>query len=569
MLPAEIDTRKQWIAIYDSDGWKQASTAAEHQLNQIIDSVSVGAGLDWWLSSPASRNPFISPLYHHLCVICYVDKLCRQNRGAGRHKIIVDSAALQHVIKKLLQYHGCNETVVIYENANHAAGKQLSLLRNILGHIVRYVILGFTRLSKSDYAKISVLVDTFVLKGWRGGDRYYGSSIRDISDIIQDKIWQVPEFLSSSWRELWEQRQLLLISRERYLFKESVLTPFDYYFAFRKALTRPNIPALMTASCCGQGISTLIEEELANHNGFDQTVRGWLNYRFFGRLHALGIEPKRIIDWFENQSIDKGWHKGVNEFFPTSSSIGYQAFPDLPGYFCMFPTKTEQSAKVLPPELAVMGNGYIQSRGRYLSTLPIVTAPAFRFRHLWRDRGAELSGRRMALICLPIDGAIAISLLRCVLSLPHGLWELLGLEPRIRPHPACPIHALDLPVEDISYFEERINSGELIDAIDNSRILIGTMSSTCLEALVRYVPVMVYQGDGNNFNPIPSEAPKSMVAYFSNAAELEGVLSRFIRETQIISEVVTADIDVIRSRYFSPVVDSGVMSFFGSKNLIP
>jgi hypothetical protein len=564
VLPAQIDSREEHIARIDPDGWHTASDIAQQKLHEIIECVSVGTGLDWWLSSPPSRNPFISPLHHHLKVICYFSEVWRRGGENGLREIIVDSPALQQILEHLSTKGGSKGVLVVCKDKFRHTKVLLSLLNNMAGHVLRYLILGFPRFNVSSAPRIGVLVDTFILKGWMGGDRYYGGSIGHLSDAEYDTVWQAPEFLSSSPNELRAQQRLLRDSKDNYLFKQAVLTLSDYFFAFRRALSRPRVPALLAANCCGLPVHTLIEEEMARRNGFDQTVRGWLNYRFFKRLPTLGVKPRRIIDWFENQSIDKGWHKGVNEFFPDSHSIGYQGFPDIPSYFCMFPTEAERLADVLPTELAVMGNGYAASRRRYCPELRVVTAPAFRFGHLWRDCGVSFSQRQTILVGLPIDTAVATELLQCVFSLPQNFWQSLGLELRIRPHPASPLHSLGLPEDTILHLEELIDTRPFADAIDNSRVFVGTMSSTCLEALVRHVPVIIFQVPGSDFNTIPPDAPGGMVALFSSGGELEGLIRQFALGAQSIASSTSKDIDSLRARYFLPSDERAVTQFFSA-----
>lgn len=568
MLPAQIDSREEHIAHIDPDGWQKASVLAQQKLHEIIECVSVGAGLDWWLSSPPSRNPFISPLSHHLRVISYFAEVCQRGGEIGLREIIVNSPALQEILEQLLQKCGCRGVVVNCKNEFRLSKALFSLLRNIAGHGLRYLILGFPRFKLSDASRIVVLVDTFILKEWVGGDRYYGGSISLLSDKERETIWQVPEFLSSSPYELRAQQRLLRDSKDNYLFKETVLTFPDYFFAIRKALSQPKVPGLMNATCCQLPVHSLIKEEMARRNGFDQTVRGWLNYRFFKRLNTLGVKPRRIIDWFENQSIDKGWQKGINEFFSDSQSLGYQAFPDVPSYHCMFPTEAERLASVLPTELAVIGDGYVASRRRYCPELRVITAPAFRFGYLWRDRGVALSRRKSVLVCLPIDAAIATELLRCILGIHPQYWQSLGLELRIRPHPACPLRFLRLPTETISRLDCLIDAKPIIDAIDNSRIFVGTMSSTCLEALVRNVPVIIFRVAGSDFNTIPPDAPGIMVGYCSNSTMLENLVRCFSKDAQSRADSTSVEIDGLKKRYFLPMDETNVVKFFGPNRLV-
>ena len=44
--------------------------------------------------------------------------------------------------------------------------------------------------------------------------------------------------------------------------------------------------------------------------------QAWQNYLFFKNLKLKNISLKKTINWFENQSLDKGWNFGVQTFSP-------------------------------------------------------------------------------------------------------------------------------------------------------------------------------------------------------------------------------------------------------------
>src|SRR3972149_3550962 len=61
------------------------SISQEHKMN-----------LDWWASSPASRSPFMSPLFHYCSCIALLQELIRKNESIS--EIIVDSKAFKKII---------------------------------------------------------------------------------------------------------------------------------------------------------------------------------------------------------------------------------------------------------------------------------------------------------------------------------------------------------------------------------------------------------------------------------------------------------------------------------------
>jgi hypothetical protein len=85
-----------------------------------------------------------------------------------------------------------------------------------------------------------------------------------------------------------------------------------------------------------------------------------------------------------------------------------------------------------------------------------------------------------------------------------------------------------------------------------------------LEALVRNVPVIIFQVAGGDFNTIPSDAPGSMVALFSSGGELEGLIRQFALGAQSIASSTSKDIDSLRARYFLPSDERAVTQFFSA-----
>ena len=60
--------------------------------------------LDWWSASPVSRNPYVSELFHHVCILETIKELNKSNInfdltvGSNHLKIIIEN-----ILKKKLQ----------------------------------------------------------------------------------------------------------------------------------------------------------------------------------------------------------------------------------------------------------------------------------------------------------------------------------------------------------------------------------------------------------------------------------------------------------------------------------
>lgn len=537
--------------------WQESALRSGEALQEVVAGLSIGQPLDWWVSSPASRNPFVSSLYRSMCIIHYVAASLPHWRASPPRSLTVDTAGLASVLRDLLQSNGLGHVQLVAATTNRAL-KVWQVLKNALGHLVRFAILGHPRMPRAAERNLVTIVDIFVLKGWRGGDRYYGDMLQMLTPAEASGVCLVPECLSASPLELIEQKELLRRGRAGVIFKESLLGLGDYFFALSHVF-RVRSLVLSDVKHCGISISGLVREEINSLDGFDQAVRGLLNYRFFMRFASTGMRPRRIIDWFENQALDKGWNLGANTFLPESETVGYQPFADVPSYFCMFPARYEHDAGVLPGRLALMGEGYRNTRTRHFPEMPTDIAPAFRFAHLWRQLNMPESDKIVVLVTLPIDHAVGRRMLEAVVDLFVGR-SLDGrkIELRIKAHPVGLGKATHSQLERNFIWEDR--AFEV--AVDEATVLLSTMSNTCLEAIMRNVPVLIFEDKSGSFNTIPEDVSTNFWRVCSTPEEiLEAVWHYASRKADIFANA--HQVDSIKKNYFEPVTTQSARIFLG------
>ena len=82
-----------------------------------------------------------------------------------------------------------------------------------------------------------------------------------------------------------------------------------------------------------------------------------INFFFLKRLKESNIKIDLIIDWYENQLIDKGLSLGKNTFYPNSKLKGHIGFlNDFKNIHYYLPTKLEKSASAVPDELLLISH---------------------------------------------------------------------------------------------------------------------------------------------------------------------------------------------------------------------
>ena len=70
-------------------------------------------------------------------------------------------------------------------------------------------------------------------------------------------------------------------------------------------------------------IDNLVRSELFEKRFNQSSMIALLNYYCFKRMKEEKIDIHLVIDWFENQIVDKGLNYGKNIFFPKIKSKGF------------------------------------------------------------------------------------------------------------------------------------------------------------------------------------------------------------------------------------------------------
>lgn len=556
-----LDFSRQPVVGVDPARWRAAGLAGRELLDKVISTEGVGAPLSWWLSSPASRNPFVSPLFHRLRVYCYVKADMAHERALSRQTIIVDSNALGRLLTSLysqVDEHGEVPRIKVVRKSRLRAF--VLPFFHATNALIRIAILGIAHRRDDSFRRIDTVIDTFILGGWSGEDRYYPGFWERIPVNRVKSVRFVPEILARSPLELLRIRRRLSALADRFLLKERVLDLGDYVFALRKSFVVPSIQA--REPVLEGGVRELIDEELRDRIGFDHTLRAWLNIRFFRKLRARHVPIVRSIDWFENQTVDKGWNAGVVAAYPDAVTIGYQAFSDVPDYFCMFPITAEFKAGVLPRKLALIGERYASSRTKSCPEIDVFLAPAFRFAHVWTRSPVPLHECRDVLVTLPIDRDVGMQLLSRVLEVEQEFWDRRHLRVSVKLHPAVRIPTAELA----SMCDQRglgIELAPFNQAIDHTRLLIGTMSNTCMEAAIKGIPVALFVTDAGDFNTIPSDFPRRRVANFRSGGELRAIVDNLLVASVAAGERDEDEFATLRRTYFVPITEDAVAALVG------
>ena len=227
-----------------------------------------------------------------------------------------------------------------------------------------------------------VLIDTFLEETNIKKNRFYSDNfLEKVSK--KNNIFFVPSFymgmgLIKVIKSIISCRKSkIFLLKERYLKFNDILK--SLFLIFRRKKFKKEYIKLKKIN-----YTRFINEELNSNQNLSSQILAWQNFLFFKNIKNSKIKIRKTINWFENQSLDKGWNFGVRTFFPEAKCLGYQGFTCFPQYMCLNPTKSEYSAKVVPEVILSIGKIFNNTKKEFYKETKVKTVPALNFQYLYK-----------------------------------------------------------------------------------------------------------------------------------------------------------------------------------------
>jgi len=550
----------------------EISPSIVSQFNEIQEAIysSSNKNLDWLVSSPLSRHTHLSDLYINICYLELIIHLVYDNPEI--EKIIVPSAAL----KKVLDYYFFSMGKKVQFDVEQSLWIKIknyirpywNLFVSLEYSIITWWLGSSKRAKCVPRDREIIFIDTFLLEGCfsKDGafqDRYYPGLMENLPEEIRRNVWFVPHFLiSKNFRKYFknaENSTINFLNKHDFLklndYFYALLTPFRLRKRYYKNISYKNI-----------NIGPLLKaEHRVNKWNFSSFI-GLLNYRLFKRLKESGIRIKLTIDWFENQVIDKGFNKGIKDYYPGTYTKGYQGFIISYDYnFYLQPTPFEIKVGIVPNEICVIGQGLVAKAKKLNSDLRVTIAPAFRFKHLWEEPDFLIARDiKNILIALPIamQESYEIMSLICVLLLNN---DCPNYNFFIKPHPCLSMDKLKNRLGKVWPEKLQVITDSFNASLAKASVLIGSTSSTCAEALAKGIPVIIVGSQtALTQNPIPDDIPNTIWRLCYKADEVLDAIHHFMNLTDQSRRELRNIGAYVRDKYFERLTKEGVKSFIRS-----
>ena len=243
------------------------------------------------------------------------------------------------------------------------------------------------------------IIDTFILEEKLKDKLYYGNLSKYFNKTKKTTFF-IPTIIESNIYKFL--KIFLSVNQDKkYFFKENFTNLIDIFYCifylFRKKKFLKKYDNYKKFN-----LSLLIQCEILYNRDILTVFLSLHNYCFARRLKLKSLKIKKVVNWFENQSLDKGWNYGFRKFFPQSKTIGYQGFTPQPEYMNTLPTDYEKEYKVIPEKIITIGRNFVNSKKEFCKDLDIIPGPALRFNDLFNS---PFTIKKLYTIVLFLEGA--------------------------------------------------------------------------------------------------------------------------------------------------------------------
>ncbi len=464
--------------------------------------------LGWWLGQIAEKNPFVSPLFFHICYLKSITDLV-QNAPDRNWLVVVENRGLRRALisyAKNSNWKAREMSQLLMEMRAffHATLCVFNGLRSRTSLVKAWIVLRYT-LSKifgevgEDAPASQDRRRVFLVHSWLRDDsvNHNGNFVDRFFGVLPDQLkrrgYDIQYFFLPTTIIA---RQTALTKLLRPLAERGLLFPSHRYLKWVDLLASILLPPLICwlprrVSRFGPwNITYLLTEERWSQMWSARTSSAYLYYAFAKRLGKAGKSPYRILDTFENHIWEKALHLGIRRYGAADKVIGFQHTTLSWNYHCYSLGSFELQCGALPDTVVCSGAfwaDHLQRRG-YPS---VAVGGALRFEPL-----PSVSRDIYRIVDVPVilvtSNAGEYLTLEVLRQVHLAFSEDSGKEIWIRFHPHLELRdgsyeqMFDGKLPEHFHFKEEPISELLSDV----NLLVYSSTVVCFEALARGIPVL-------------------------------------------------------------------------------
>ena len=481
-------------------------------------------------------------------------RLCEK---ASYSKILIDKIEMEKPVQDLLTKYGLVETPIV------VVGKTTPIAIVILKNILKSTYGMFNDLFWSRLYMVKkrpsseiVFVDSFMFSqsvdaNGNFADRYYTGYEENLSKSEIEKLWFAPTL--ANIKTLSEYRRVFSnISKcnSNLLIQESWLSAIDYLTSIKLSLSIPRKVCRLSHDL-GHDLGQLVINESRLQIGSFSLVKAINKYRFIQRISEASIDIAGVVDWNENQVVDRALNLGFKAFYPAVHVRGYQCFMVPKYYACAEPKEFEKRLGTLPHSYHVFGESAHAATASVRQFMDLELSPAFRFSYLYGIQ-RKRSDPAVILFAMPIfldESQRLMDMCALLLAESDETYEII-----IKIHPSVSLDEFKKTIPAINTPRIKLTDLGMAELLPTISVLVSATSSVCSEAALIGIPVAILGNpSGPAMNPIPASVSEESWAICYSLRDLQAFLGR-------VKNIDNREIAL--SEIIQPVSTDGVKQLF-------
>lgn len=524
------------------------------QLNKVADELRINfvslvdnlyknreADLSWLFSAIASKDIYLTSLFEETSLIKFADEYVSKNSNVQEIRVYNKGTFI--VLKQV--FAGKQITVTFIGSFFEPyIGRAKVIVSMILSASISYFFIRRKKSRTGHLLKNITILDTFILENSFPGDTYIDRWYTELQSSIKNKCYYLPIFSVSPFKRIGLSKKAT--KDKRFIFQEDFLKVSDYFNAIYRTIfsNRIHFEGLLIENI---DLSKLFLYEQTKCRINLSTYQAYITYFSILRFVESGNSIAVLIDWNENQLIDKALNKAIKSFSPQTITVGYRGYIVSPQFIHMIPTPAEKRSGLLPSVYAVPGRELKETVNEFDNTLDVEVAPFFRSLGVYAEKRSSPQGSQI-MLALPIDLNLSKMLIENISYVVEK--SEVKFHVVIKPHPnytEATIRAICSEISsDFTFAQEDFNT-----TLEKCNLLITSISTSAMESMAKGVPVVLACQNSELYKiPIPKSIQQEIWRLTTNPDEM----------LEAISELLSLDVkyieeksNLIRNNYFENI----------------
>ena len=475
----------------------------------------------WILSPIFGRDYFQSDLLRDLNFLCLADYYIKKKKYK---KIRVRN----HILKKIIQQRYQNIQIISNFSLTNNFSNFFKLILSFFKISIYSILMIFCKEEgriKNYKNKNIILIETFFSKNLynkKYKDRYHKEIFLKLPDKIKKKSYFFPINLSI----FYIRKYLKCIRNEKIKFIHPLdfLKLKDYIDSIFLLAKLGSIPK-KKISFENFEVNRIIKYHIFFSNFNFSTFIAGLNYFFLKRLKEKDFNIEIILDWYENQIIDKGLCLGKNHFTPNSVLKGHMGYiNDFKKIYYYTPTILEKKQKALPDEILLVSKGIYKKFYKKIKYLNFKLVPAIRNKMIFNLQKKEPQNLKTNVLIICSANTEENNFIFSLISEIYTKIDFQKFNIVIKLHPNTKINSKLKNKKKLI-----ITNNKFYSLLSNSDIVISGGTTATIEAkILNKKIILIGNNNGITLNPLFEETNKLEVCYSAN--NLLNYLTKFSRK---------------------------------------